>query len=74
MASVTMPVPADEYNHRADGEHPEAEEAVEELEIENDDDITEGAAALFGINMGDGEHPIDVDSGDGDGGVDTSQS
>jgi len=41
---------------------------VEELEIENDDDITEGAAALFG------EHPIDVDSGDGDGGVDTSQS
>ena len=68
MASVTMPVPADEYNHRADGEHPEAEEAVEELEIENDDDITEGAAALFG------EHPIDVDSGDGDGGVDTSQS
>ena len=67
MASVTMPVPADEYNHRADGEHPEAEEAVEELEIENDDDITEGAAALFGINMGDGEHPSD-------GGVDTSQS
>jgi hypothetical protein len=49
MASVTMPVPADEYNHRADGEHPEAEEAVEELEIENDDDITEGAAALFAI-------------------------
>jgi hypothetical protein len=66
-----MPVAADEYIHRCDGEHPDdPEEAVEELEIENDD-ITEGAAALFGIDMGDGDHPIDVDAGDG--GVDGSE-
>jgi len=35
-AMVTMPVAADVYNHRADGEHDKPEE---ELEIENDDDI-----------------------------------
>jgi hypothetical protein len=61
-----MPVAADEYNHRADGEIPEP---VEELEIEDDDDAREGAAAMFGIDLGDG--PIDVDVGDD--GVDGSE-
>jgi hypothetical protein len=40
---------------------------VEELEVE--DDVREGAAAMFGIDLGDG--PIDVDAGDG--GVDGSE-
>jgi hypothetical protein len=31
VAAVTMPVPADEYNHRVDGKHPE--EPVEKMEI-----------------------------------------
>jgi hypothetical protein len=61
-----MPVAADEYNHQADNENPEP---VEELEIEDDGDVREGAAAMFGINLGDG--PIDVDVGDG--GVDGSE-
>jgi hypothetical protein len=42
---------------------------MEELEVEDDDDIREGAAAMFGIDLGDG--PIDVDAGDG--GVDGSE-
>jgi hypothetical protein len=46
-----IPVAADEYNHRADGEHPEY--PVEEVEMEND---VEGAAVAA----------IDVDAG-GDG-------
>jgi hypothetical protein len=61
-----MPVAVDEYNHRADGENPVP---VEELEIEDDDDVREGATAMFSINLGDG--PIDVDAGDG--GVDGSK-
>jgi hypothetical protein len=61
-----MPVAADEYNHRAYGENPEP---VEELEIEDDDDVREDAAAMFGIDLGDS--PIDVDAGDG--GVDGSE-
>ena len=67
VAAVTVPVAADEYNHRADGEHPE--EAMEELEIENDVDTTED-----GINLGDGQHPIDVDAGNGAGGVEVDGS
>jgi len=59
-----MPVVADVYSHLADGEHPEPEE---ELEIEDDDDIGEDACGLFGIDLGDGTHPIDLDAGDGDG-------
>jgi hypothetical protein len=39
------------------------------LKIEDDDDVREGAAAMFGIDLGDG--PIDVDAGDG--GVDGSE-
>jgi len=72
MAAVTVPVVADEYNHCADGEHPE--EAVEELEIENDDYTIEDTAALFGIDLGDGQHPIDVDADNGDGGVEVDGS
>jgi hypothetical protein len=56
----------------ADGEHPEPEETVEEMEIENDDDICEGASALFGVDLGDASLPIDVDAG-GDGQVDGSE-
>jgi hypothetical protein len=56
----------------ADGEHLEPEETVEEMEIENDDDIREGASALFGIDLGDASLPIDVDA-DGDGQVDGSE-
>jgi hypothetical protein len=64
MVTVTMPVAVDEYIHHCDGEHlDDPEEAMEELEIENDDDITEDAAMLFGIDMGDSDHPIDVDAG-----------
>ena len=39
--------------------------------MENDDDIREDAAGLFGIDLGDGDgtHPIDLDAGDDDGGV-----
>jgi hypothetical protein len=70
VAAVTMPVPVDEYNHRADGEHPE--EPMEEMEIENDNDIREGAAALFGVDLRDASLPIDVDA-DADGQVDGSE-
>jgi hypothetical protein len=69
VAAVTMLVAADEYNHRADGEHPEP---VEEMEIENDDDIREGTAALFGVDLGDASLLIEVDAG-GDGQVDSSE-
>jgi len=65
-AGVTMPVVADVYSHLADGEHPEPEE---DMEIEDGDDIGEDARGLFGIDLGDGTHPIDLDVGDGDGGV-----
>ena len=39
--------------------------------MENDDDIREDAAGLFGIDLGDGDgtHLIDLDAGDDDGGV-----
>jgi hypothetical protein len=56
----------------ANGEHPEPEETVEEMEIENDDDIRKGASALFGVDLGDASLPIDVDV-DGDGQVDGSE-
>jgi hypothetical protein len=42
------------------------------MEIENDDDIYEGASALFGVDLGDAPLPIDVDAG-GDGQVDGSE-
>jgi hypothetical protein len=54
----------------ADGEHPE--ETVEEMEIENDDDIREGASALFDVDLGDASLLIDVDAG-GDTQVDSSE-
>jgi hypothetical protein len=54
-------VPGEDSLH-GDGEHP-----VEDLEIEDDDDIRDDAAGLFGIDLGDGSNPIDVDAGDGDG-------
>jgi hypothetical protein len=47
----------------ADGEHPEPEETVEEMEIENDDDIREGAPAPFGVDLGDASLPIDGGAG-----------
>jgi hypothetical protein len=56
-------VTADEYNHRADGEHPEY--PVEEVEMEND---VEGAAAAIDVDAdGDGSQsqPIDVEAGGG---------
>jgi hypothetical protein len=56
----------------ADGEHPDPEETMEEMEIENDDGIHEGAYALFGIDLGDASLLIDVDAG-GDGQVDGSE-
>jgi hypothetical protein len=56
----------------ADGEHPEPEETVEEMEIENDDDMCEGASALFDVDLGDASLPIDVDVG-GNGQVNGSE-
>jgi hypothetical protein len=53
----------------ADSEHPKPEKTMEEMKIENDDDIREGAFALFGVDLGDTSLPIDVDTG-GDGQVD----
>jgi len=51
------------------GSDSQAEE--EDLEIEDDDDVREDAAALFGIDVGDDGVPnnnvIDVDAGDGGG-------
>jgi hypothetical protein len=49
----------------ADDEHPEPEETAENMEIENDDDIREGASVLFGVDLGDASLPIDVDAGTG---------
>jgi len=43
-----MLVVADEYNHHADGEHPEP---MEELKIENVNDIYDGVDALFGVDL-----------------------
>jgi hypothetical protein len=39
----------------------------DELEVEDDDDLREDAAALFGIDASDGLLPIDVDAIDGEG-------
>ena len=64
---------ADQHPPLVDGEdlapHPD-----EELEIENDDDLRDDAASLFGIDLGDGDgnQPIDLDGDDGDGGVEVS--
>ena len=58
---------ADEYP--LNGFDSQAED--EDLEIEDDDDVREDAAALFGIDVGDDGVPnnnvIDVDGGDGGG-------
>jgi hypothetical protein len=40
----------------------------DELGVEDDDDLREDAAALFGIDTGDDPLPIDVDAIDGKGG------
>ena len=59
---------ADEYPLHGSDSQAEAED----LEIEDDDDVREDAAALFGINVGDDGVPnnvIDVDAGDGGGGA-----
>ena len=58
---------ADEYPLHGSDSQAEAED----LEIEDDDDVREDAAALFGINVGDDGVPnnnvIDVDAGDSGG-------
>jgi hypothetical protein len=54
-------VPGEDSLH-GDGEHP-----VEGLEIKDGDDIRDDIAGLFGIDLGDGSNPIDVDAGNGDG-------
>ena len=59
---------ADEYPLHGSDSQAEAED----LEIEDDDDVREDAAALFGINVGDDGVPnnvINVDAGDGGGGA-----
>jgi hypothetical protein len=50
-----------------DSLHGNGEQPVEDLEIEDDDDIRDDTAGLFGIDLGDGSNPMDVDAGDGDG-------
>jgi hypothetical protein len=40
----------------------------DELGVEDDDDLREDAAALFGIDAGDDPLPVDVDAIDGEGG------
>ena len=60
-------VRADEYPLHGSDSHAEAED----LEIEDDDDVHEDAAALFGIDVGDDGVPnnvIDVNAGDDGGG------
>jgi hypothetical protein len=42
------------------------------LEVKDDDDLRDDAAGLFGIDIGDGTQPIDVDGDDDDDGVDAS--
>ena len=58
----------DEYPLHGSDSHAEAED----LEIEDDDDVHEDAAALFGIDVGDDGVPnnnvVDVDADAGDGG------
>ena len=54
-------------------EHPGDDHLADELEMEDDDDVREDAAALFGIDVGDGNVPnnvidVDADAGAGDGG------
>jgi hypothetical protein len=45
----------------------------EQEEVEDDDDLHQDAAALFGVNASDGPlPPIDVDALDGDGGGGTA--
>jgi hypothetical protein len=44
----------------------------DELEVEDDDDLCEDTATLFGIDAGDGPLPIDVDAIDGEGGGGTA--
>ena len=49
---------------------------AEDLEIEDDDDVREDAAALFGIDVGDDGVPnnvIDVGTGDGGGGAEPAR-
>ena len=54
-------------------EHPGDDHLADELEMEDDDDVREDAAALFGIDVGDGNVPnnvidVDAEAGAGDGG------
>jgi len=54
-------------------EHPGDDHLADELEMEDDDDVREDAAALFGIDVGDGNVPnnvidVDVEAGADDGG------
>jgi hypothetical protein len=64
---------ADEDDHPPldDGEdlapHPD-----EELEIEDDDDVRDDAAGLFGIDLGDGNQPQPIDLDGDDDGVEPS--
>jgi hypothetical protein len=62
---------ADEHPPLGDGEdlalHPD-----DLLEAEDDEDLRDDAAGLFGIDIGDGNQPINVDGDDDDGGVDAS--
>ena len=63
---------------RGEDQHPlgdgedQAPHPDDELEVEDDDDLCDDAAGLFGIDLGDGNQPIDLDGDDGDGGVEVS--
>jgi hypothetical protein len=46
----------------------------DELEVEDNDDLREDAAALFGIDADDGPLPIDVDAIDDEGGGGTAMA
>ena len=63
---------------RGEDQHPlgdgedQAPHLDDKLEVEDDDDLRDDAAGLFGIDLGDGNQPIDLDGDDGDGGVEVS--
>jgi hypothetical protein len=61
---------------RADEYPLHGNDLVDELEIEDDDDLREDAAAVFGFEVGDGSIPndtVDVDGDDG-GGADSTDT
>jgi len=61
-----------ENQHPLGDEEDQAPYADDLLEVEDDDDIRDDVAGLFGVDLGDGNQPIDVDGDDDDGGVEVS--